>query len=250
MRATVPIFYAFAISHYCEKARWALDYLGINYDLRYVAPGEHRQIAQQLGAPASSVPYLDLGDRVIQGSADIISWAESTPCVNGVRLTPDVDIETAADIEKRADDIAGVHVRRFYYSEAMVEHPATVRPIFMRHMPLLKKFLIYLGWSKIRKIMISRMDLGTAQGNESQSIIEVELDWIDAMLVDGRSYLVGERFSRADLGVASLLSPLILPEEHPTYSNVTHPPRLAVTVSGWRSRPSLCWARDIYAKHR
>ena len=124
-----PTLYIFAISHYCEKARWALDYLGIDYDLRYVAPGEHGQIAKRLGAAKTSVPYLGVGERVIQGSADIISWAESMPSSNGERLTPEVDILVGADIEKRADDIAGVHIRRFYYSEALVEHPSTVRPI-------------------------------------------------------------------------------------------------------------------------
>jgi glutathione S-transferase len=33
-----------------------------------------------------------------------------------------------------------------------------------------------------------------------------ELDWIDSKLSDRRSYLVGDRFSRVDVTVASLLS--------------------------------------------
>ena len=247
---TTPTLYIFAISHYCEKARWALDYLGIDYELRHVAPGEHMQIAKKLGCPASAVPYLELENRAIQGSADIISWAESTRSANGKRLTPDVDIEQAVAIEKRIDDIAGVHVRRLYYSEALVEHPSTVRPIFTRYLPFLKKLPILLGWGKIRSIMKKRMDLGREQGDESQAITHTELLWIDELLADGRSYLVGNRFSRADIAVASLLSPLVLPEQHPTYAGLVHPPRLAATVSNWADRPSLKWVREIYAKHR
>ncbi len=247
---TTPTLYIFAISHYCEKARWALDYLGIDYRLRYVAPGEHMKIAKQLGCPGTSVPYLALKDRVIQGSADIITWAESTRSSNGKRLTPDADIERAAAIEKRIDDIAGVHLRRFYYSEALVEHPSTVRPIFTKHLPLLKKLPIIVGWGKIRSIMKKRMDLGKQQGEESQAITDAELAWIDDLLSDGRAYLVGNRFSRADISVASLLSPLVLPEQHPTYVGLTHPPRLAATVAAWDERPSLRWVRDVYAKHR
>jgi len=72
MPSITPVLYVFAISHYCEKARWTLDYLGIDYELRHVAPGEHGQIAKKLGAPRTSVPYLSTGDEVIQGSADII----------------------------------------------------------------------------------------------------------------------------------------------------------------------------------
>jgi glutathione S-transferase len=248
--ASTPTLYVFAISHYCEKARWALDFLGIEHQLRFVAPGEHGQIAKQLGAPRSSVPYLQLGDNVIQGSADIMSWADSTPAATGHRLTPDTDIELALEIEQRIDSVAGVHVRRFYCSEAMVEHAATVRPIFIADLPLMQKLKISLGWSKIRKIMITRMDLGQEQGLESRRIVEGELDWLDDLLSDGREYLVGERFSRADIAVASLLSPLALPSEHPTYSGLTHPPKLAATIVEWGERASLQWVRDIYRKHR
>ena len=56
--------------------------------------------------------------------------------------------------------------------------------------------------------------------------------------------------SGADIAVASLLSPLVLPEQHPTYRGLAHPPRLAATVRSWDERPSLKWVRDIYAKHR
>ena len=65
--------------------------------------------------------------------------------------------------------------------------------------------------------MIRGLDLGTEQGQDSRQIIDAELDWLDEMLADGRDYLVGDRFSRADLTAASLVSTLALPPEHPTY---------------------------------
>jgi glutathione S-transferase len=242
--------YLFAISHYCEKARWALDYLGIQHELCFVAPGEHARIAKKLGAPRSSVPYLSLNDQVIQGSADIIDWADNATSMKDRRLTPDTGRNESDQIEKRIDDVVGVHVRRFYYSEALVEFPQTVRPIFTRNLPFHKKLLISLGWGKIRQFMIARMDLGAQQGQESAKIVAGELDWVDGLLADGRQYLVGGRFSRADMAVASLLAPLALPPQHPAYSGLKHPPRLASTVSGWEHRPTLKWVREIYAKHR
>ncbi|MFT6045245.1 MAG: glutathione S-transferase [Arenicella sp.] len=33
--------YVFAIFHYCEKARWALDYLQVDYQLLYLSPISH-----------------------------------------------------------------------------------------------------------------------------------------------------------------------------------------------------------------
>lgn len=248
MKAPKPVLYVFAISHYCEKARWALDYLGIDYELRYVAPGEHAKIAGELGAPHTHVPYLALDGQVVQGSADIINWAEKNTSREDRCLTPGVEV--CQKIEKRADEIAGVHIRRYYYSEALVEYPETVRPIFTRDLPLLKKLLIRAAWGKIRGVMIRRMDLGEKQGEESRDITEGELDWIDGLLADNREYLAGESFSRADMAVASLLAPLALPPEHPTYHNIKHPPRLAQDVAGWQQRPFYSWVRKVYAMHR
>ena len=250
MTSNAPTLYVFAISHYCEKARWALDYRGIEYDLRSLAPGEHGQIARKLGAPKSFVPYLETSNTLIQGSGDIINWAEAMPGVAGPRLTPDQDISAALEIEARADAIAGVHVRRYFYSEALVEHPATVRSFFIRDLTWSKKILITAAWGKIRGLMIDRMDLGRSQGSESEKIVDAELDWLDELLADGREHLVGDRFSRADLAVASLLSPVVLPPEHPTYSGIQMPPRAMSTMQSWSDRPSIRWVRNMYARYR
>jgi glutathione S-transferase len=250
MNAPRPVLYLFAISHYCEKARWALDYLGIDHELKYVAPGEHAQLAKSLGAPRTSVPYLSSSGQVIQGSADIIDWADKTTSSPEKRLTPESGRDECLGVEKRLDDIAGVHVRRFYYSEAIVEFPKTVRPLFVRDLPLLKKLAISLNWGKIRELMIARMDLGTGQGQESRDIVEGELDWLDGLLSDGRQFLVGAKFSRADLAAASLLGPLVLPPEHPMHGKIKHPPGMAADIAEWEQRPSIRWIHDIYREYR
>ena len=240
-----PKLYVFAISHYCEKARWALDHLGIEYELCHVAPGEHAQLAKKLGAPGSSVPYLQIGGNVIQGSANIVDWAEAK-----LQRGQSPFAAAGRDIEKRIDDIAGVHVRRYYYSEALVEHPSTVRPIFTRDLPFAKKVMITLAFGKIRKIMMSRMDLGARQGDESKDLLQGELDWVDSLLADGREYLAGDEFSRADIAVASILAPLAIPAEHPVYHRLQHPPRIANDIASWNQRPCLQWVRKMYAQHR
>lgn len=250
MSSPKPVLYVFAISHYCEKARWALDYLGIDYALQHVAPGDHIQVARKLGAPRTSVPYLGANGHVIQGSADIIDWADDATSSKEKRLTPDANRDECLQIEKRIDEIAGVHIRRFYYSEALVEFPNTVRPMFTRDLPMPKKLLISIVWGKIRKLMIARMDLGMEQGQESRDITEGELDWVDELLSDGRKCLVGDEFSRADIAAASLLAPLALPSKHPTYNKMKHPPRMAADVSRWEQRASIRWVRDIYAQYR
>lgn len=244
------VLYIFAISHYCEKARWALDYLDIDYEIRHTAPGLHQLIAKKLGAPRSSLPILVADGQLVQGSAEIINWADSIGATDSKRLTPDSVRRECLEMEKRLDDIAGVHTRRYYYSEALVDHPETVRPIFTKDLPIMQKLLVGGTWSLVRKLMIDRMDLGPEQGQDSKRIVHGELSWLDGMLSDGRHFLVGEQLSRADVAAASLLAPLAAPKEHPTYTDLKLPPRLATDLANWENRPSINWVRDIYAQYR
>jgi glutathione S-transferase len=245
-----PILYVFAISHYCEKARWALDYLDIAYEIRYLAPGLHRDIAKKLGVPHTSLPILAAGDHVVQGSAAIIDWADARSATTAKRLTPSTAREECVGLEKRLDDVAGIHARRYYYSEAMVDHPETVRPIFTKDIPILHKLLVGWRWNLIRKLMIERMDLGPEQREDSKRILEGELNWLDGLLFGGRNFLVGNQLSRADIAAASLLAPLATPPEHPTYARLRLPPRCAAEVANWESRPSIKWVRAIYREYR
>lgn len=246
-----PVLYVFAISHYCEKARWALDFLDVEYSLRHLAPGAHMQIARQLGAAGTSVPILASEDGVVQGSGDILEWAESAKRnpARSLRPVSDCEMECRA-LERRLDQVAGVHVRRYYYSEALVEYPDTVRPIFTRDLAAKERESLDANWGLVRQLMMGAMDLGLEQGQASRQIVEGELDWFDGLLSDGRRYLVGDRFSRADITAASLLAPLALPAEHPTYGMLEVPPRARADLARWNERPGVAWIRKIYREHR
>lgn len=251
---TKPVLVVFAISHYCEKARWALDYLGIEHTVKHIAPGAHRKFAENLGAPVTSLPILVLGDQAdakfVQGSSAIISWAEANKPDGTPSLTPATNQQEAMDIEQRLDDVMGVHVRRYYYSEALVDYPQTVRPVFTKDLPLFQKWFVSAAWGTIRKLMIQSMDLGHEQGLQSRRLVETELDWLDSMLVDGRSFYSGDSFSRTDIAAASLLAPLILPEQHPTYSNMELSPKVAASCKEWEERRCLQLTREIYQNYR
>lgn len=244
-----PILYIFNISHYCEKARWALEHFGIAHEVRHVMVGRHRAIAKKLGASRGSVPFLQTADGVVAGSAAIIDWCESH-AADGVASLAGADAEHVRSIEKRLDTIAGVHVRRFYYSDALINAAASVRPIFSNGLPLLRRVAVTLAWPGIVKVMIKGMDLGPAQGVESRAIVDKELQWLDAMLQDGRPYLTGSQWTRADLTAASLLAPLVAPVEHPVYDLVEFPQTVAAAMQEWRDRPALQFVRRVYATHR
>src|SRR5262249_6822654 len=83
-----PKLITFAASHFCEKARWALDWHGIDYDEVGWPPGVHLILAKLHGAKGRTVPILLDGPDVIQGSRAIIDWAESKTKDHGRSLTP------------------------------------------------------------------------------------------------------------------------------------------------------------------
>ncbi len=186
----------------------------------------------------------------IQGSANIIDWAQRRSSESSKSLVPSSDVEKCLEIEKRFNDVAGVHVRRFYYSEAVVDHPHELRRIFSKDLSFMNKMVLRGSWSMVRKLMIQGMDLGKEQREDSKRIIEEELDWLDDMLSDGRKFLVRDRFSRADLTTASLLALIAKPKEHPVYNDIEVPHKMTSDMHIWKSRPTIKWVRDIYSQYR
>jgi glutathione S-transferase len=89
-------------------------------------------------------------------------------------------------------------------------------------------------------------DIRPGAASESRSRLEAELDWIDSKLSDRRFYLVGDRFSRVDVTVASLLAPFARPKER--YPEST-PDDLA-DVARWNERPVMRWVCTQYRANR
>ncbi|MGB3365164.1 MAG: glutathione S-transferase C-terminal domain-containing protein, partial [Thermodesulfobacteriota bacterium] len=152
--------------------------------------------------------------------------------------------------EKRLDDIAGVQVRRLYYSESLMDSPAVVRQIFAKDLSFFNKMVLRGSWGLVRKVMIKSMDIGKEQREDSKNIINQELDWLDDILSDGRPFLLGDKFSSADLTAASLLAPIAKPKEHPVYNDIPLPPKFMTDVEIWKDRSSIKWVRNIYSQHR
>ena len=60
-----PRLITFGISHFCGKARWALDWHGIPYEEIGWPPGWHLVLAKRCGATASTLPIVLDGETVI-----------------------------------------------------------------------------------------------------------------------------------------------------------------------------------------
>lgn len=122
---TGPItLYQFPISHFCEKARWVLDYKGLAYQSKNLLPGFHIKSVKKVAAK-SSVPILLIDGEAIQGSPEIIDYLDQHR--SGPSLTPEnpAHAAEAMDWERLADSAVGPQVRMLCY-DIVLEYPAAV----------------------------------------------------------------------------------------------------------------------------
>ena len=246
MKQYRPKLITFGTSLFCEKARWALDWHGIDYQEVGWPPGLHQILAKRCGAKATTLPILLDGETVIQGSGAIIDWADQRAQERGRELT----LADARKIEERADDVIGVHVRRLAYAEMLPKYPHLAKPGLFQNVSRAHQAIGNMMWPVTRRAMMKMYDITPTAASESRSELEAELDWLDNRLADDRSYLVEDRFSRADLTVASLLAPFACPEEIPAFREGTFPDALIADSKRWRRRPVMQWVTEQYEAHR
>jgi glutathione S-transferase len=245
-----PRLATFATSHFCEKARWALDWHGIEYDEVIWPPGLHRVLAARAGAKATSLPLLIGAGEVVEGSGAIIDWAERNAPDRNRSLTPEAGSDETLGIEQRADKVIGIHVRRLAYAALLPRHADVVRRAMLQSAAGWHRIAGNLTWPLVWRLIMKGYDIGPDAAADSRSKLEAELDWLDGLLADGRPYLAGERFSHADLTVASLLGPFARPREMRVYHDMRAPEALAADVRRWSERPVMRFVRAQYRDHR
>jgi glutathione S-transferase len=198
------------ISHYCEKARWALERAGLPYREEPHVQGIHRLYARRAGGGAT-VPVLVTAQGAIGESAEILDWVDSqVPAERRLGPGPDVDGRELADVCRRLDERLGPAGRRLIYVR-MFQQPQVMIRFNNQGVPRWEDRVMraMLPWAQR---FISRA-LGIVPGVEveDEAIVWEEMDWVAEMLSDGRPFLLGERFTAADVTFAALAAPVVLP---------------------------------------
>jgi glutathione S-transferase len=245
------LLYQFRHSHFSEKARWALDHKGLSYETVDLTRGPHVRVTRKLAAE-STVPILVEPDgKVVQDSTAIVDHLEATYPERPSLQPSDPQLRSEArELEELFDDKLGYHSRRFAYS-ILIDHPDVLALLFLQGKGPLTRLAFPLIYRLMRPRMIKRLQLGPGATEESEGELMSVLDVIDERLGKG-DYLVGNRFSRADLTGAALLSMMTWPPEHdfefPSPSVL--PDRLAQFLESIRPRPAYAWSLRMYSEHR
>lgn len=237
----------FPHSHYCEKARWALDYHRIRYQSIAVLPGLHLWTVRKY-APKTSVPVL-LGEPfVIQGSSEIIDFIDSRSPSNPLTPKNDIDRLECAALEKDLDLKLGVPIRQILYHR-LLDYPNFIRFCFTHTMPALKKFAFRMYYPALRKKIYQVYVKSDAEVEQAKRIFDQTLDDLGERL-KGNEYLIGGSFSRADVTACSMLSLLVLPKQHPLPWPAIPDADINALRDSYANHPVYKWVNRIYENHR
>lgn len=239
--------YEFAISHYCEKVRWTLDYKGISYQPHVLAPGPSAPRLYLLSG-ATMVPVLEDNGRRMNESADIIDYLEQH--YQGESLYPADAGERRRALELAAefDRHLGHDVRRVAYWYILPDAGKT-RELLTTGLSGWYRRVYSAATRVMGKVIGKTYGIDESGFERSRQRVEETLAMIERER-DGRDYLVGNTFSVADLTAAALLYPLFLPRQYPYPLIEADTPRLKELLQQMRTQPAIQWAGRMYERHR
>jgi glutathione S-transferase len=239
------------ISHYCEKARWALERVGMPYREERHVQGVHQIVARRAGG-GITVPVLVTPGGVIGDSAEILAWVDQRTHP-GHQLFPS-ESGARGEVEclcRRFDEGLGPRGRRLMYVHMLADVKLALR-FNNAGVPGWEDRFIRYGWPVAQRYVKRVLGIHPGIEIEDEAAVFGELDHVAELLSDGRPYLCGEQFGAADLTFAALCASVIVP---PTYGvPLPQPdvlsPGMAALVERAHEHPAGRYALALFAEHR
>jgi glutathione S-transferase len=251
-----------AFSHFNEKARWALDYCGVDYVERAYMPG-FAQVAVLLatrgrgGRPDGastrlSTPILITRDgEELCDSTDIARWA-STRAGDGAPgpLFPSREV---GDLVDRFGRVLGPAARVVAYYHAFRSETA-LKTMAERNVSRRQARAFGLV-APLGRAMIERaLDVTEAGKERALEKVFAEVAFVEELL-GSRRYLVGDTFTAADLTFASLFSLALLVTREEGYGAAFCDldelgPEAHRLIADMRATRAGAFALEMFRKHR
>jgi len=239
-------------SHYCEKARWALELAGVPFVEEPHPPLLHMRAAGKGRSSGHSTPVLVADGKVFPDSTDILDFAQEWPGTSWRPYPTDGGLrKEAEELEEIFDTRLGPHTRRLAYHN-LLPHRALFLQSVLPGVGGGERTLFKVIAPVVPFLMRRGMNINPASAERSLARVHEIFDDVSGHLADGRKYLVGSEFSAADLAFASLAAPAVLP---PNYGSSLPgldelPAEMVSVVQGCRSTPAGEFALRIYRDHR
>jgi glutathione S-transferase len=242
-----PLLWHFPISHFNEKARWALDYKRIPH--RRQALGPSYVLRAYLATGRATLPVLFLDGKAIGDSSRILEALERHQPDPPLFPKDESERRRALELEEFFDEELGHPIRTAIVGPLFIDDPETVVRVLTTGMDARASRAMRAVYPAFRAFYrfrhkISPETIGSAPGK-----VRAALDRIASELQPS-GYLVGDRFSVADLTATALFGPLVLPPEWPYPPPGPTPAPLADLRASVEGHPAYQWVVDIYRRHR
>jgi glutathione S-transferase len=239
------------ISHYCEKARWALERAGIPYREERHVQAVHRIAARRAGG-GTTVPVLVAPGCVVGESEEILAWVDQHTRPEH-RLYPG-EPGDRAEVEllcRRFDAGLGPKGRRLMYIHMLAQRELMLR-FNNQGVPPWEDRAIRLGWPLAVRWARRALDVSPGIEVEDEAAVWREFDFVAELLADGREHLCGDRFTAADLTFAALSASVIVPPVYgvPLPQPEVLPAKTALMVRRARAHPAGRYALGLFADRR
>lgn len=208
-------------SHYVEKVRWALDYKGVAWSAIDIDPFTKRQMQHlkckltvDSGRSLHVVPTIhdEDTDTVVADSSTILEYLERTYPTPALYPTDRVEYEDVKRWMLWLDSTLGLFARRLGYTQIALERPGILASLFVPHLTGARgsdSLRAKIGGVIIGGVLSRRFRFPHNRADRVFEQLEQCLLIADARL-RSREYLVGERFTAADLTLAALSRPVLL----------------------------------------
>lgn len=243
-----PTLWHIPISHYAEKVRWALGYKGVEHVRHAPPPPAHMAIAAALTRGRSiTIPVLTLDGRNIGDSTAILAALEERYPEPPLYPADPAERARALELEEFFDEELGPYVRQATFNQLRSDPEAFRSVAEAGSPPALRRLGPALGAYARAYTAVRWKAADDDAAVRSRAKVDAALDRLEAEL-DGGDYLVGGRFTVADLTAASLFYPVALPAGGPLKRDLVPPSLDPRAVFG--DRPGLAWVEEMYRRHR
>lgn len=197
-------------SHYCEKARWALERSRIPFDEEPHAPALHMLATRRSGGNRT-VPVLVTDSGVYADSTDVLELADRHS--SGALYGAGEQRRLARELEEYFDEKLGPHTRRLVYFH-IIDDTRLMMRLFLPRLSRGEATALRASWPAVRQLMKKGMKIDAAGAARSRDRALEVFRNVGERLADGRPFLTGDRFTAADLTFASLAAPALVPMEY------------------------------------
>lgn len=218
------------VSHFNEKARWALDRFGVAYEEDAYMPGMHAigvlKLALRHGigkselhsTPLATPVLLTDEGRCIRGSSAIVRYVSERFAPAGEDLYPTPEVEA---LEARFTDGLGPDARRIAYVHAF-EDDSVLAELAAANVGSMQAWSFNRAYPIIKRFIGARLGVTPERGARSLERVRNEMAATGEILGDKR-YLTGDRFTAADLAFACMASLVLMPSPEEGYGAVLPP---------------------------